>query len=1680
MDSNNNIYGGNNQILPNATSSYQFFIGNDITRKLIGRSDSVTATIKDMCSFSSTIPDIPDNEIIRERELNFIDERLQSDTILCLTGAEGVGLSTLLSQFARRHGSSCVSYFYSGLDRYCIEQEVIERNIVEQLHWYIFGKFDDYDERDADNYTISMLYHKTLRTARESNEPLYFVFDGFDRIPSEKLEGIKRLIGDLLWSRCKYVFSGNPQNIAKILGNENMFPQSTNEVLCLAKAEMKEYFCKDLPDIDECTLDALYDITHGNAHRMSVILHSYIRKGRLEELLMSNMDRTSDLYDSDFNTLFSSVSNDNGRLFALLCYAEFPLSLAMISEILRLGEDEVRQKIEQYNEYIQFSIDGFCTLRSEGFHKYLREKLHEFKQEVELSTIAVLEKEEYIKDYCAYIPAIYKSLNMQDKLVKYLNTENVQRIMIDKKSQAALNEQSDFGYDACAANYHKHAPSIFRFAINKSASREMEKNELWDYEIEALLAVGEINQAIALAQSVYLKEERLKSFLLIARKRKKLQSEDYNTIKENIDQLVKTIDFENLPNKAVELAKLLMPIDYSAAIGIVDRIARQQKEPINTDRLYTIMSMLSEQWEDEGGNINKADQIYQKIQDDDLRQFASATRSLFSNCDVDYFLGELAKLPNNSQKLHLLKLWLPEHEDMDNIGKAILEAIHLIVLESDTEMPKARVLNVFCQSMHKMTMEQMSRALVYIDSIKESIMNPTLDYVDAILTIIESIKDKMPEKAMDYLVELFIHIHDIADDSIRLTCLSKLLGKFDKLGNRRQMEKRVCSTVDLRKEIMTGINALLKKTASHYKIVEGPIKALVCSYKSMIDEILRDVNTEERRCKAYSKAAMEYVRKEVNGNFDLNYFFELIRKTKYMYYDYLRPLNYLTLELLYAEGYPNDRILPVLKRNFDIIEGVESAFIKSILSLNIFLWFKKYYPEDTFASKVKAIMDSSLNDIDDVSDRIEQGFRIAKSIAKYSKEEAMEYICKSRELKTGTMLSSMSSESTYDETLDLYTRSMCNLIRLDAIDDELLNDYTDDVSICTSSVKTTRLWCKVALEYYLNGRTSQFNDISNKHIPQTYDKYTVYEQKCIIHSSSPILFIRSQEKFFSLLKNYDEFFANECIRQVVFFIFDKENFIADINTSESMFDMDYQDYWNILTLLNHSSSDELYFYGIRNISQSLRQSNKKDVLSTEQRKDIINEATRVVTSNLPTKNGIKHDGYKIACLAYIERIDGEFTSEMMKKWSDMINSVDNLADRSFLYLTIAPMFRKRSDKDSFFHRGINTAEGITSIYDKVHRLDMSIQECIDNNLKNLIPDVARKAFASLSYNDSLEEYKKLTDMVYQYKPELAGQLVENIDTDPVRIHYKEKLKKYIESNKKLDKAKKEMKSLNDLNLEEQIKFFETSFSNLVQNKAQTLELDKAFSLSIDHIYNNSIVDAKPAILYLMETVSRRHRLANNQKELLLTMHESIRYNMKLVLSLAAGSKSRIDCIERLINKGKRNVNGLFRCGEGDKAIQYLLDWYSKYKYDRLFIIDPYFKPSNLHIIKTLCDINNSLSIGILCHLTKYQPQDYRDEWNSITTGILSSVKIDFLHYKDTKDDGPLHDRYWICYDENTNKYVGIKTNSIDSYGKKESSITELEEAMALGIHMDSYAKYVYMHIRKVEEHEIEYYSVELK
>lgn len=90
--------------------------------------------VVDMYYFSDSRPDPVEYEIIRKAILELIENRLDDNNILCLYGDDGVGVTTVLSQFVQKHSTHCVSYFYDGLSVMWLNPDVMEHSIVEQLY----------------------------------------------------------------------------------------------------------------------------------------------------------------------------------------------------------------------------------------------------------------------------------------------------------------------------------------------------------------------------------------------------------------------------------------------------------------------------------------------------------------------------------------------------------------------------------------------------------------------------------------------------------------------------------------------------------------------------------------------------------------------------------------------------------------------------------------------------------------------------------------------------------------------------------------------------------------------------------------------------------------------------------------------------------------------------------------------------------------------------------------------------------------------------------------------------------------------------------------------------------------------------------------------------------------------------------------------------------------------------------------------------------------------------------------------------------------------------------------------------------------------------------------------------------------------------------------------------------
>lgn len=478
-------------------------------------------------------------------------------------------------------------------------------------------------------------------------------------------------------------------------------------------------------------------------------------------------------------------------------------------------------------------------------------------------------------------------------------------------------------------------------------------------------------------------------------------------------------------------------------------------------------------------------------------------------------------------------------------------------------------------------------------------------------------------------------------------------------------------------------------------------------------------------------------------------------------------------------------------------------------------------------------------------------------------------------------------------------------------------------------------------------------------------------------------------------------------------------------------------------------------------------------MSTQQKNAVRETTAAIVEKKYPAPGGISHDGYKIACQAILDFSERAFNTAQKDLWHRRLQKIDNKADRAFLYFYIAPFFAKHPDKEDFLRRGIEVTRDVNFAFDRVSRLDMAFTECAINNLGLLMPAVAEEAILCLKTDGTEEQYEGLLDTIHQYRPELAESIMVKLDQDPARVYNKRKLQYHLESVKRIANAGKDITTVGNLNSEEQRKFFEERLKNLQNGKGKILSVEDAFTLTIGYLYNSTLTDAMPAIHYLLETISQRQQMSKNCKDLLLSLHQVIRYNLRVVLSLATDTKERMEQVNSMFGSAPATPEGFIGLGEYQKGIEYLLNWYQKCSYGELTIIDPHFRPTDLSVIKQFTDENNDLSIRILAHKGDFCADDFKSEWRKVSAGVKTPIQVMLVKYVGKSYGGPIHDRYWICVDDENDKRAGISLNSISGLGQRESSILPIDDGIAIHA-LYSYTRYAGRKIKRDDNMELEY------
>lgn len=1628
--------------------------------------------MNDICSRSETFPNIPAHLISRKPYFDLFEDQFDAHKILCLPGENGVGLTTALAEFSKSHSLNTVSYFIDGFSRLAMEPRMIEESIKNQLA--AFNNLPIPDDRTTD---LSFHIIKAKKTSRVKKEYLYFVFDGFDKIPSALKDRVRQILSQLVnIENARFIFSGKVKEIEGLFDDSEKVKE-TNSLLKFHKDEVKDLLKKVKNEITESQLDTLYDISEGNAEKLGIIVNRLKNEVSVEDIESIYMYDNGDLYAQEWEKYELTEDNDVRIFLALVAFSEMKLSKDMILKIMKISA----KKLDEILSFCQDSIGlekDILVFNEVSFRKYVRIKLSSLKRKIELLQLESFEKSPDSSEFFSYMPSLYKQLGKNKSLVAYLTSDNVQNYIIEQQSQAALNEQCEFGFEACS-DLNELVGEYFRFAINRSASREIEKNELYDSEIEALLSVGEVENAYALSQKVYLKEEQLKCLLLISMKGNIISKSLLEELKDNIISLSDSIDYEHIPQKAIEIAKLMLHIDFPRALSIIDRIAKSAKDKNQYDRLFTAISLSYNENIKNEDNVSKVDLATTKISDEEMKKMAIAMRSVLKDCTAEEIILELDKISNPESRLYFLQFWIPNHKNQDDIEIVILYVIKLVIEVSNIIIPKASLLCKYCMPLKNVSKESLAKIIKILDAVDDSVKQPTVDYVDLQLMIVEALHNFDNEDALYRLMMLYDEICQFEDKTLMLHCKAKILSKYNRLGDNKEIEECLKSYSSLKEEIIDEAKELLLDTAYHLNIVNGPIKELASKDTSFIKEIIPHINTAERRSRAYLLAAMEYIEQVDIDDFDFNYFEDLYDNIQYDRGDRTTPLLGLARRVIH-HSHNLENMLSMIKRLYKKLENIEDPYIYCHILTKIYVWIKLNFENEKFADSVKKKLESKWESIEVPWVKVAAGFEIAKNLSKLeSKEEARDMIARASSLKTDSILCSSSCIDTYNISINLLTHALGILIRSNICDEEEIEQFKDLLSYVSSEGECMIIWSKIALEYYMVNDRFKFYDIVNKHVSRPLDNFSKFFQKRVFYNTAPALFLHSKTLFINQLKKFDDNFRNDCIDAVGSFILSKHSNISYTYSQDIISALTYNEYQDLIDLINEATDDNLIFNYVGVICECIKE-NKKKLLSREHSVYLLEKLRDLVEEKLPIESGFGHDGYKVACRAVINSyLMSPIKNEYWDKVKVEIEGIHNKADQSFLYIYLSHYVNKVDKRHEFLNLGFQKAKELNSSYDKMNRFDMAINESMVSS-KQRFKGLALETWKWLNDNNGGFKYaKKIIDLIHETDEDLAKEVLEQFDNDPARIKYKQKLQKHIGEKQKIGSAQKDINQVISLSIDDQKEYFNKKIENLIKGKATIKDVPTTLPV-MKIIYENSITDSKDAIYYFLENLYSKNKINNAHKDLLRDIYRSLIYNLKVVLSLAAETKDRFDLIDRVIQEKYSSPNySDIRVGEEEKGFNYLKDWFKKSKGDTLRIIDSYFTPKELDIIKEFFDINNDLRVGILTNrASNIEIEDYKMGWSKVSSDISGEISVVSVGYKDNINTGPVHDRWWVLIDTDTNRSLGLKLNSLNGLGKKDSDFVDLDEERlenANRVWMD----YVVNKKRRADSHELIYDKCEI-
>ena len=1603
-------------------------------------------------NFAADFPELPPNLIERPHLLRTMIEALSSEApILFLECDDGDGATTTLAQFCRTYPEQSFALFIKPASRVTYGLEYLRLSLAEQFNWYVYGEKLNRDLLSSAEFEDLRL--KALRRSRTT--VLYFVIDGLHQIPAEDLAVVSSVFKELLPTgvpNCRFIVTGQQSELGAFI--HGSVKSKHYRLLKFSLEETRQFMVNTGIEQSEC--EQVHELCKfGSPGLLASVRRLLLNGTSLAAVIDTDPGKYLEFVKLEFEAL-DRLNNQEQLVVASVAFGKISQSVEEVSIVTGLPKIAVEAVIADC-PFLRYSARGQVEFISETHRKYAAKRLAALETAAIEAQLTFLQERPRSEAALRFLPAYLEQLDRQDAIIQLLSKDYYGDLLETTQSFAALKAQAEMGARSAQALQRTH--DVFKFSLQRSIFASAISADGSADRIRALVALGKSNAAMALANAEATKEGRLALLSAFARRLWERRGSLDPEILDYIRRLTSEVDFGSMGDRAMSIAADVLFFEPDVAIGIIESAVKGATSA-KRDAAFAELSF-STSIAKLKHNAKVEDKARPRISDRALQQVAYSFELMAKKLDIPELMDMLARMPPAHQ-VHFIRS-LVSIKRTDPRALDLVELGLDIVIRETEYTPRAKDLAELCAPFMAPTIEieRVKRLVTRIESqvglVGKASQSRDLTVLQMRLAAAEFQFDR--EQARQRILQAYEQVSDTKTPEARMECLAIMLGMLSTIDTEGVLEDRDGFRAVIRSDLNELLAEILKDTADHISTISSVLKALAADDCSAALAVASKLNTQPRRDAAYQMV----VNVLVGQSFSTDRRAALISALASITCPDLRSRAVVDL-LAYLEANPDKaHWVPQMEElRAQLMRGYELSYWDC--------WMFKAAPSAGCEFRPDLLSDRIEEALSRTGSPLEEAkilFRAAEALADRDESLAQQYYERGVRASKTSPFGAPSTSNLFEMCLSLVSRSMAPVAKALALDDDKLTRHVALVDKLPGIIPRTRILNELAERMWCAKRQDLTSRLVNEHIRPILELARSTHPsvgRAALRLAFPSLCAAHLGMAVPLLGELSDSDADDALFDAAMLrIRHLSGQEPDMNGKFDYSKIDATDFADVIELMRATRMDSTLFALIEALVGAATDRQNKTRFTATQKADWSGKIRSIIGDKLPDPKNIKHDGFRIVCMAQAYALT-EVAWSQWQALEDQTAEVDNCADRSYIYTKLAVCLPNRyaaSHRARLLEKARLEIDRIPSPIDRVSHLQDYAQDAHSHDATTSARECLKAAMRiSIEIEDQAKissHRRELIDIADQMDPGLADELIEMVDDDPARVQLKADAKRAAA----LAKAKRALANAKDPR--------ETTacgidmlpmaaWRNLAALEAGRLEVKplEVMTQYVTMASTGSLSDAYPVLSWHLANLERKYVTQQDIRSHLIPVCEALLLSAELTFSILR----KVSGTEAEVREEGAETGGLVRRQQRAEAIAFIERWIQEHSTGPIIYCDAYFSSKDIPLLR-LCLANAPGSqvriLGSKVQLSEARElgaEVFEKAWREQSDQDPPDTEIIALAYADSPSKHVIHDRWLLSGDAGLR--LGTSFNSLGLERLSEISVMEPVRVSTLREQVDKY------------------------